>query len=384
VPPLEAWEKVLLDVEGFSATVHGRIACIDCHAGLNDPEKDVAHTDLIADPSEDPGETCGQCHPDLITVQTHSLHYTLQGYETSLSARSDPEGWDHIEQMMGNHCDSCHATCGQCHISQPASVGGGLLDGHAFVETPPMSRTCTACHGSRVGNEFLGKNDELKADIHFRKGRMACVDCHSSDEMHGKPDSCAQCHPGPFQFEPMPPDTHRYAGLQQPRCETCHSIVAAALDGIDQHQVHGGDLACQVCHSVDYKSCDGCHVQLNEAGQPYFYTEGSYMTFYIGKNPIKSYERPYDFVLLRHVPIAEDSFAYYGEDLLPNFDTLPTWLYATPHNIQRETPQNRSCNACHGNADLFLTADQVSPEELEANRSVILDQIPGLIEGPGE
>jgi thiosulfate/3-mercaptopyruvate sulfurtransferase len=79
------------------------------------------------------------------------------------------------------------------------------------------------------------------------------------------------------------------------------------------------------------------------------------------------------------VPISPTSFEYYGEDLLTNIESLPTWLYATPHNIQLETPQNESCNACHGNADIFLTVDKVSPTERTANQSVIVDQIPSLI-----
>ncbi|MCJ7725856.1 MAG: hypothetical protein MUP76_05645, partial [Acidimicrobiia bacterium] len=66
------------------------------------------------------------------------------------------------------------------------------------------------------------------------------------------------------------------------------------------------------------------------------------------------------------------------DDLLPNFDARPTWVYATPHNIQRNTPQNASCGSCHGNAELFLTEDRVAPEELEANRPVIVIEIPPL------
>jgi thiosulfate/3-mercaptopyruvate sulfurtransferase len=84
-------------------------------------------------------------------------------------------------------------------------------------------------------------------------------------------------------------------------------------------------------------------------------------------------------VTLRHIPIAQDSFAFYGDDLLPNYNALPTWAYTTPHNIQRITPQTESCDACHGNADLFLTADKIYPEELEANLSLIVDVIPAPI-----
>jgi hypothetical protein len=76
------------------------------------------------------------------------------------------------------------------------------------------------------------------------------------------------------------------------------------------------------------------------------------------------------------VPIAPDSYSFYGEDLLPNFDALPTWAYATPHNIQLQTPQAETCDSCHGNADLFLTIDKVDPAEVEANRDIIVDQVP--------
>jgi hypothetical protein len=46
------------------------------------------------------------------------------------------------------------------------------------------------------------------------------------------------------------------------------------------------------------------------------------------------------------------------------------------------TPQTESCDACHGNAELFLTADDVLPEELEANKDVIVEEVPEL--GGGE
>jgi len=64
--------------------------------------------------------------------------------------------------------------------------------------------------------------------------------------------------------------------------------------------------------------------------------------------------------------------------LLPDFDQSPTWVYTTPHNIQRFTPQNRSCESCHGHPELFLTADKIDADELQANQSVIVDTIPGL------
>ncbi len=78
------------------------------------------------------------------------------GYWTVLKP-SVPEKHPALVTMLATTALPAH-TCGDCHISQPNSVGGGLLDGHLFEQTPSPTKTCTACHGSRVGNEYLGKN----------------------------------------------------------------------------------------------------------------------------------------------------------------------------------------------------------------------------------
>ncbi len=366
--PLEPWEKVLLD-ETFAETVHGSIACMECHSGQQSSNKETAHTDLIIAPSTDPGKACGTCHAEIVEVYPSSLHSSQQGYWTMIEARSVPENHVALEEMFGNHCSSCHTDCGDCHVSQPTSVGGGFINGHIFNATPSMTRNCTACHGSRVGNEYLGKHEDIKADVHFRQGRMKCTDCHTAEEMHG--DYAA------LGMQETP--DHRYSGGQLPACEDCHDVTQFETQYLVSHKVHSA-LACQTCHSVSYTSCDGCHVQVSEeSGKPYFSTEGTYMTFYIGKNPLQSAERPYEYVTLRHIPVAETSYQYYGENLLPNFDALPTWAYATPHNIQRVTPQTESCTICHDNPEIFLTADKVSPLERNANQSVIVEEIPELI-----
>ena len=367
--PLEPWEKVLVDADAFAADVHSQFACTDCHGGEQSNEKEAAHTGLIAYPSTEP-ELCSRCHSDIATAYANSLHNTQAGYWTTINARSVPENHPQLEEMFGNHCASCHTSCGDCHVSQPRSVGGGFVDGHVFDATPSMTQNCTACHGSRVGNEYLGKHEDLMGDVHFRQGRMKCTDCHSGDQLHG---SAAGTAPDPAG--------HRYEGMQTPACETCHPDAKTNTE-IVQHQIHGNKLSCQVCHSITYTSCDGCHVAISEeTGNPYFSTEGSYFTFLIGRNPRQDENRPYEYVPVRHIPIAPTSYEYYGEDLLTNFDSLPTWAYATPHNIQRVTPQNQTCEACHDNAELFLTADKVAEAELSANQGVIVEMIPPGVSG---
>ncbi len=374
LPDLEPWEKVLVNGESFIPTVHGQFPCTSCHGGVQSGDKSAAHSGLIQNPSQGPEVVCGECHPDIDDVFQHSLHSSVQGIWAKISARSNPPNFPTLEQAFKDNCESCHNTCGDCHISQPKSVGGGLLDGHLFQRNPPMERSCSSCHGSLVSVEFFGGHENIPADVHFRQGDMDCMDCHTSNELHGEPANCEACHPGP-DGSSVPPPEHRYDDVQNPRCEACHMVVATGQDDVMMHQVHGGNLSSQVCHSVAYTNCEGCHVGQDSD----FELEASYTTFLIGRNPIQTYERPYRFVTVRHVPISPDSFDAYGENLLPNFDDHETWKYSTPHNIQRQTPQTDSCNTCHGNPNIFLTADKVAAEELEANRNVIMKEIPPLI-----
>ncbi|MCU0479933.1 MAG: hypothetical protein MUE54_01820 [Anaerolineae bacterium] len=361
---MAAWERVWIDADMYSQDLHSLINCTQCHGGQAVDDMTIAHTDMIDRPAKNP-ETCGACHTDVTPASLNSLHSTLAGYDTVLYARSVPENHPALEEAEANHCNSCHTTCGDCHISQPYSVGGGLLDGHAYVQTPPMSQTCTACHGSRVKNEYFGLNEGFPSDVHFRE-RMSCSDCHTADEIHGVGITA----------------DHRYDGEQKPNCEDCHQDQIGVGSGIEQHEIHGTEiLSCQSCHSVEYTNCVNCHLSKTDEGTPYYTVESHNMGFYLARNALRSAERPYRFVTVRHVPIDIDSFSFYGDNLLPNFNNLPTWAYATPHNIQRNTPQTESCEACHGNNDIFLTIDKVAPAEREANASIIVDQAPPLPDG---
>lgn len=365
--PLEPWEKVLVDAVEYAGDVHAEIECVECHGGQASMDKETAHVGITRNPSSNPEELCGVCHDEIAPMFANSLHANLEGYWSVLEPRGAMRDHPEVGEMFGNHCESCHATCGECHVSQPNLVGGGFVDGHVFNKTPSLTQNCTACHGSRVGNEFLGKHEGLRSDVHFRQARMTCVGCHTGAEIHGEYDQ-----------DYGEDGTHnRYQDGQIVACENCHETVGTETDEVEMHGDHAGTLSCQVCHSVSYTSCDGCHVALSETtGNPFFATDDHYLGFWIGLNPLQSDERPYKYVPLRHVPVATDSFSFYGENLMPTFDALPTWKYATPHNIQRNTPQTESCSNCHNNPELFLTADKVMETELNANLGVIVEELP--------
>jgi hypothetical protein len=198
---------------------------------------------------------------------------------------------------------------------------------------------------------------------------MACTACHTAEEMHGMGAASGSAH--------------RYDGAENPSCESCHAEQIGPQSGIPQHMVHKpGTMSCQVCHSLSYTNCTNCHVDRTADDVPFFSVEAHSLGFYVGRNPIQSEDRPYKYVPVRHVPVDINSFSAYGEDLLINFLSRPTWTYATPHNIQRITPQNETCGSCHGNEAIFLTADKVAEAERGgANLNVIVETIPPLFPG---
>jgi len=354
---LEAWEKVFLGDAEFVSSTHGEIPCTICHLGNQAADDiDAAHTDMIADPSA-AGLSCTGCHDshaDIAAANAYSQHSTLEGMKSALVARGGDITDSPLAEAFGNHCESCHTTCGSCHVSRPDGQGGGLVSDHVFKNPPSMLNNCNGCHAARVADEYLGNHEGLPGDLHWTKQGMTCADCHAG-ELHGD---------GTLSVD-------RYHSDTTVSCRDCHTDIDTATDNA-QHNQHLDDFTCQSCHSVEYKSCFNCHVAKNDAGTPFFATDPSAMTFKIGLNPLQSDERPEKYAVLRHAPVAADTFAYYGDNLLPDFDSLPTWKYATPHNIQLQTPQNASCGACHSNPSFFLTEADVAPQERAANQPVIV------------
>ncbi|GAB4328557.1 MAG: hypothetical protein Kow0074_24590 [Candidatus Zixiibacteriota bacterium] len=341
----------------FFSTVHGSIKCETCHEG--DPaasSKDGAHTGMIAYPSLASAELCGACHES--AEHGGSIHRNLDGYTTMISLRSggafDPENPAYRDKFR-EQCSKCHTTCGQCHVSRPASVGGGFLSGHTFMKTPSILYNCTACHGSRVGEEYLGEREGYRADVHWNPGGKSCVYCHDATEMHVSSASYDR----------------RYEVAELPRCEDCH---AGESQSNTYHSMHWTDLQCNVCHSQDYKNCYSCH-----AGEGI--QEPSSLGFKIGRNPLPSSLRGYKYVVLRHVPIAPETFSDWGLSL-PNYSAEPTWRYASPHNIRRTTPQTDASitgncyEVCHNSETLFLRASDLRPYEVDANQDVIVPDGP--------
>ncbi len=358
--PLEPQQKVLVSKDFLSRDDHGEIECQTCHGG--DPaaeKKDHAHKGLIARPSlTDPQGACGECHDEIPPTAARSLHVTLAPFTTILKKRADaekhPGTWKQIDPARERHCGECHASCGGCHVSRPDSVGSGFVNGHMFGKRPDFLNQCLACHGSRVGNEYIGIRGQ--GDVHALRGNMHCVSCHGAGELHAAaPEGIKD----------------RYHLKQLPHCTDCHRDLK--YDSIRDHNIHIGKVQCQVCHSQTYTNCYSCHTGVDKEGLPFYVNHQDLETMKIGLNyEAKAPGADYDFMLVRHVPVDPDLFKHYVKDALPNFDSLPTWKRTSPHNILRKTWQTANCNHCHGNRALYLSKSDLKDYEIAANRRVVV------------
>jgi len=376
-----------------NGSVHAGVSCTACHGGDDSANTRAdAHTDgFQAIPGAD---SCDTCHSAIAGTAADGLHTTLDGYASILADRGFPE--ESADQTTAldrydEQCTKCHTAnsedqtaCGFCHVSVPDQAGGGLLGGHAFQGTPSMENNCTACHGSRVKDEFYGQNDglldrnaaaypdghpygdtayQLQPDVHKAAG-MDCMSCHGGDEIHG------EGHPATNEGD-------RYDVAPAPACTDCHETDAAFEAVTTMHgSSHTDKVDCYVCHAQPYKNCFGCHTDVTEDGVSFFKNNtadptldarkaasdnpgsvhpDALITFRAGINPRFGLDADAkQYSVLRHVPIDEDVFQYSGGALEDGLITsalvqaLPTWKYATPHTIQRSTEITSSCNNCHG------------------------------------
>ena len=304
-------------------------------------EKGSAHNGLIKRPSDDL-KLCGQCHEAIAGAYTKSIHYTTHGQREGLKARFSKEELKTFDtKVFEKSCNTCHASCGDCHVKSPiiSGINLGLVSGHKFIKTDE-GKTCALCHGGRVYTEFTGEYGG-NADVHYQKGMM-CLNCHKKDELHG--------------------DGNVYASRrdikQKPACSDCHKPGSDSATSKTAHSTHRDTLSCHACHAAgSYRNCNNCHAGEGSKSEP---------GFMLGLNP----RDRKTVTTLRIVPTVRDTFKKNGIKM-ENFDALPNYWDTAPHNIRKRTDRTRSCDVCHKENKYFLTKDALIKDGSTANEKLL-------------
>lgn len=372
-PHFEPYDRVFMGGDGYEAyktTGHYQIGCTGCHKGTdNTGDKVLAHSgDFVRHPSVFNEQTCGNCHRSIVDNFKTSIHQGT-GQKRKVAIRSGFSGSEDFDKLPAHqiegynkNCATCHASCGDCHVVRPPIAGGGLTKGHEFIKTPDMVSICVSCHVSRGGHAYLGAAPGTQSDVHLTKAGYKCIDCHTGSELHGDGQKVEQ----------------RYAYSKLPTCNQCHS-------GLEQknmyHTVHYKDFNCQACHSQDYNNCGSCHIHGEGARVP------AYLGFKIAVNPIPDIKTGYNFAVVRRTLGAPDNWEKYGVAQYANFDALPTYNYASPHNLLRWTSRTKPVSGktcsynCHirneggelVNKDLYLFKEDLLIWEQQASTKITVD-----------
>lgn len=213
--------------------------------------------------------------------------------------KNDMAGGPDFYNEKGGGCTACHAIKGTpAEGVDPAKI-------HPLISKKVPTENCVRCHNrsGRIGLSYQGLCEsegygapikkgqrsgkqladgrfvlELEDDIHHRQG-MACIDCHTREEIMGDGSryahyeeqleiSCATCHSS------KPGTTRRNRRLNNLVQEGGDVLLVSKLDG-KKHPLHRPKagtcdypghhrLSCEACHSSWAPQCYGCHVKLDK------------------------------------------------------------------------------------------------------------------------
>jgi nitrate/TMAO reductase-like tetraheme cytochrome c subunit len=237
--------SISVDAKIFDSSIHGPIACVDCHA---DAAKELPHPDKLAKAA------CGSCHDDIAGKYHDSIHAWAKEKAGLIGAPScaDCHGrhdiQPHTSKASRVYREQIPATCGSCHegirVKYDASIHAAALKKdaakapvcvdchttHAIARTDTdawrlsVTSECGTCHDQVVASfrrTFHGKVTELG----FTRV-AACADCHGAHDIlpPSNPASmvskanlvatCGRCHQGAnarfVEYDPHP-DPRNYS-----------------------------------------------------------------------------------------------------------------------------------------------------------------------------
>ena len=179
---------VYVDPEAYSRSVHGELACIDCHADLDGAELPHAEELQPAD--------CASCHDDVAAELAAGPHGRLP---------ADPR--------------SPSAMCVRCHGAHDVLPARDLASATTATR---VTAQCAACHDKESRAVELG--------VHRIGGGVGCADCHRGHAVVapadpiGQLDACGKCHQE--QATQHRRSLHGKAAVQgdplAPSCVVCH------------------------------------------------------------------------------------------------------------------------------------------------------------------
>jgi cytochrome b subunit of formate dehydrogenase len=259
----DAGKNISIDPGKHAASLHGILACTDCHTTI----KDFPHPAQVAKVQ------CATCHQEEVSHFSGSIHASLG--DTA--------------------CQSCHgnvhevtaaaeiapAKCAQCHADEVKDFRASI-HGQAAAAGDPQAPKCVSCHGPVHQIQMAS---DATSPVSRKNIPATCATCHSNPQfiashkipfahpveqylqsVHGRAMAkgneqaavCSDCH-GSHGIFPAQDARSRINHWNVPStCGQCHSEIAKTyLGSVHGQAMKSGESASPVC-----SDCHGEHLIL--------------------------------------------------------------------------------------------------------------------------
>jgi nitrate/TMAO reductase-like tetraheme cytochrome c subunit len=253
--------------DAFGKSIHGQMACVDCHA-------DLATTTEFPHPEKLQKVSCATCHDEPVQMHARSVHAQAPKGATCVSCHGAHDILPSSDAASRTHALNLPKTCSTCHtgghLLGPAgevgteyrdSVHGRAIERSGLV----VSANCGSCHGShdiRRRNDPESKVNRVNiaatcATCHQGIQQMYARSVHAQQISQGNPGAavCSDCHTS-HRIQRTETDAWRLAVIEE--CGTCHVEKIATY----RDTYHGKVTELGFTRVAGCSSCHGSHTIL--------------------------------------------------------------------------------------------------------------------------
>ena len=256
----EKGRDISINPEKHAASVHGILACQDCHTAI----RDFPHPEKI------PKVECATCHASQAADAGKNAHAIL-GDAACSSCHGNVHEITAAAKLQPSKCGECHA----------AEVNEFLqsIHGRAAKSGDPDAPTCTTCHGPV---HQIQASSEAASTVARQNQPRTCAKCHSDpgfvsrhkipmlhpveqyvQSVHGRAvfkgkdgANCADCH-GSHGIRPAWEAQSKVSHWNVvSTCAQCHKEIARQFN----ESVHGVALKNGARDAPDCTDCHGEHL----------------------------------------------------------------------------------------------------------------------------
>lgn len=334
----ESGRSLHVDGEKQKASVHGVLACRDCHSDI----KEYPH------PKHSARVECSTCHADEAAAVPKSIHGAMLGKDACASCHGDPHEIQAPGKEPAQECESCHADV--------LKEFRASIHGRPNASGAPVA-TCQSCHGS--AHSILA-HTEAGSPVAKRNLPTTCGSCHANPQYLAK-------HAIPFA---RPVEAYRLS--VHGRALAAGNNAAATCS--DCHGVHdilpARDPQSKINHWNVPQTCGACHTQIRDTYQASIHGQAvaqsmrgaPVCTDCHGEHVILAPSEPRSLVNPARVSTVTCGRCHADERLAQRYnlplDKVPAYEDSYHGLAERAGSQTvANCASCHGVHNIFPSSD---------------------------